>query len=360
MKIVLLTKYGNLAASTRQRFNQYTPFLEDCGFEIIHQPLLSNRYINNLNSNKNQKLGYLTACYLKRLKWIFSRPDIDLVWLHCELFPFLPGFMEKLVSLISKPVVLDFDDAIFHNYDMHSQWVIRTFLGKKLHATIGSADLIFCGNRYLEEYALQISSKTQIVPTIVDSSIYYPGKNKLSKDYSLSNLKVGWIGTPDTYNRYLLKFLPSLISNVESNGGRIVLMGAESKATKHNLVDYFKWSEIDEVPFIQNLDIGIMPLTDTPFARGKCGYKLIQYMACGIPVVASPVGVNCEIVDHGVNGFLANTNEEWSLAINTLLSDKDLRYRMGKAGRKKVLEHYSLDYWGSKVAKTLYSIANKK
>lgn len=102
-----------------------------------------------------------------------------------------------------------------------------------------------------------------------------------------------------------------------------------------------------------------MPLTDTPWARGKCGYKLIQYMACGLPVIASPVGVNTEIVEHGVNGFLASTEAEWIEALRTLLSDAALRARMGEAGRRKVERDYSLQVWGPRVAQILRDAANQ-
>ena len=106
------------------------------------------------------------------------------------------------------------------------------------------------------------------------------------------------------------------------------------------------------------MDIGIMPLTDTPWARGKCGYKLIQYMACGIPVIASPVGVNAELVEHGVNGFLASSDAEWAETLQTLLHDPDLRARMGEAGRRKVEREYSLQVWGPRVAHMLRDVAS--
>jgi len=105
------------------------------------------------------------------------------------------------------------------------------------------------------------------------------------------------------------------------------------------------------------MDIGIMPLPDEPWARGKCGYKLIQYMACGLPVVASPVGVNSEIVQHGVNGFLAQTEEEWAEAIQTLAESDKLRARMGEEGRRIAHTQYSLETWGPKLAKLIRSVS---
>ena len=356
MKIALLTKYGELAASTRQRFMQYRPFLEEKGFELVHRPLLIDTYLQRLYVSKRRKSSHVAARYLDRLRWVLSSPDVDLIWLHCELFPYLPGPLERLSGWPGKPVVLDFDDAIFHNYDQHPKRPIRRFLGQKLHTTIGAAEMAFCGNNYLAEYARPLRSRIEIVPTIVDTEVFRPSPDKRLVDFSK---RIGWIGTPSTWNEYLLGMLPMLNQIAASNGGQIAVMGADCKAEPHPHLDLVKWSEEGEVPFLQTLDVGIMPLPDTPWARGKCGYKLIQYMACGLPVVASPVGVNKEIVEHGVNGFLAESDDEWRSAIETLLSDADLRRRMGAAGRKKVEDSYSLQVWGPRVAQMLRRVADE-
>ena len=133
-------------------------------------------------------------------------------------------------------------------------------------------------------------------------------------------------------------------------------LGAQLEAQSIGNLEVIAWSEDTEVDTIQSMDIGVMPLPDTPWARGKCGYKLIQYMACSLPVIASPVGVNKEIVEHGINGFLAETHDEWVKALNTLLGDADLRQRMGAAGRAKVEREYSLQVYGPKVANLLSGV----
>ena len=357
MKLAILTKYGNLAASTRQRFEQYRPYLEDAGFELVQYPLLGNDYLKNLYSDGGKKRGNITSSYLKRFRWLLSKPNVDLIWLHCELFPFLPGLAERLSTIPGKPIVFDFDDAIFHNYDMNPSWQVRNFLGSKLHTTIGAADISFCGNEYLANYARPLCSKTEIVPTVLDTKIFCQDLSERPAD---SPLKIGWIGSPSTWNEYVNNSLNMFKHLAASEGAKISIMGADKNAEMHHLLEFVDWSEAGEVPFLQALDIGIMPLTDTPWARGKCGYKLIQYMACGIPVVASPVGVNCEIVEHGVNGFLAETNDEWRSAIRTLLRDPDLRRQMGAAGRKKVEEQFSLKVWGPRVVKMLQSVVRER
>jgi len=354
MKIALLSKYGNLAASTRQRFHQYIPFLNDVGFELVSFPLLDDLYLEKLYAGGRRKLTDVTALYLRRLSWLRSSPDVDLIWLHCELFPYLPGIVERAVHWPGRPIIFDYDDAIFHNYDLHPNRWIRAVLGRKLDTTIGGAEVAFCGNAYLADYARLRCPRVEVLPTVVDVATYHPVPCSRSAD---ERARIGWIGTPSTWREYMTGLVPMLTQVAATGGARLAAMGADRQTLAHPHLDLVEWSEADEVPFLQALDIGIMPLSDTPWARGKCGYKLIQYMACGLPVVASPVGVNAEIVEHGVNGFLARTEAEWRDAIGVLLADPELRARMGAEGRRKVEAQYSLQVWGPRVAALLRSVA---
>lgn len=199
-------------------------------------------------------------------------------------------------------------------------------------------------------------SHVAIVPTVVDNRIYCEAPAASGRAAPGRQLHIGWIGTPSTWSEYLTGLMPTLMPTLHSMDARLVVMGAGRHTAAQPRLDFHEWSEEAEVPFLQSLDIGLMPLTDTPWARGKCGYKLIQYMACGLPVIASPVGVNAEIVEHGVNGFLASTEEEWTEALRTLLSDAALRKRMGEAGRRKVEREYSLQVWGPRVAQMLRDV----
>jgi transposase InsO family protein len=195
---------------------------------------------------------------------------------------------------------------------------------------------------------------TMIVPTVVDTRVYTPRKTAEPRRVD----HIGWIGTPSTWTEYMAPMMPLLVDVAATNNSRITAIGA-GNAAPHPLLDNLPWTEQTEVTRIQGMDIGGMPLTDTPWARGKCGYKLIQYMACGIPVVASPVGVNADIVEHGVNGFLAKTNTEWREALTRLLADPALRSTMGAAGRRKVHERFSIQVWGPKVATVIAEIARQ-
>ncbi|SFZ85947.1 Glycosyltransferase involved in cell wall bisynthesis [Devosia enhydra] len=356
MKIALLTRYGDLAASTRQRFQQYRPYLEASDFELVSRPLLDDTYLERLYTGGRRSAAQLARRYVDRVLWLLSRPDVDLIWLNYDLFPFMPGLFESLARIPGKPIVFDYDDAIFHNYDLHSKRLVRRVLGKKLHSTIGGAELVLAGNAYLADYARPLNARVEIVPTVVDAWVYRPAPPANNAETAP---RVGWIGTPSTWSEYLVKLMPALMPTLEQADAHLAVMGAGRDAVAQPRLDIEPWSEAAEVPFLQSLDIGIMPLTDTPWARGKCGYKLIQYMACGLPVVASPVGVNSEIVEHGVNGFLARTDDEWREALTTLLHDPALRHRMGAAGRRKVEEQYSLQVWGPRVASLLLDAASR-
>jgi glycosyltransferase involved in cell wall biosynthesis len=219
-----------------------------------------------------------------------------------------------------------------------------------------SSQLVTAGNAYLADRARKAGAvHVEVVPTVVDLSAY----SVRFISFSNTAVRVGWIGTPNTWNAFGQTLHTQINDTLAAHGARFCAVGAELEARRVGNLEVIAWSEDTEVDAIQSMDIGVMPLPDTPWARGKCGYKLIQYMACGLPVVASPVGVNKEIVEHGVNGFLAESDAEWRTAIEALLSDADLRRRMGAAGRKKVEDSYSLQVWGPRVAQMMRQVADE-
>jgi glycosyltransferase involved in cell wall biosynthesis len=214
---------------------------------------------------------------------------------------------------------------------------------------------VTAGNAYLADRAHRAGAgRVEIVPTVVDLEAY-----NLAPRSEGAIPVVGWIGTPQTWAELARPIHAVLQPVLKAQRATFRAVGAALTPQESDLLDIRPWSEATEVSAIQAMDIGVMPLPDTPWARGKCGYKLIQYMACGLPVVASPVGVNAEIVEHGVNGFLARTEADWREAIETLLKDPDLRARMGAAGRRKVEERYSLQVWGPRVAQLLGSVVGR-
>ena len=336
MKILLLTRYGRLGASSRVRSLQYIDYLSSKGIVIDVFPLFSNDYLSALYSGQSYWKEALLG-YWHRIRKLFSLSDYDLIWLEKELFPFCPAIIEHLLGILDIRYIVDYDDALFHRYDLHRSWLVRKFLGKKIDVVMRSSALVIVGNEYLAQRARDAGAKNiEIVPTVVDIDRYVPVLKQ-----SRQHLVIGWIGSPST-ERYLLKLIPVFESLKNKFNVSFVAIGANQKNFKNTPVDVVSWSEETEVGSIQNFDIGIMPLADTPWEQGKCGYKLIQYMACEVPVVASAIGVNKQMIKQGENGFLIESFSEWEGQLRLLLEDKALRQTVGIKGREQVESWYSL------------------
>lgn len=350
---LVFSKYGTLAASTRQRFVQAIPYLAKEGITIDIEPLFDNEYLEALFSKNKRSPFKILDAYRARLGAMLRAGEYDFVWVHCELLPYFPGWMDALIHCAKKPVIYDFDDAIFHQYDQHPNALVRRLLGNKLAPLLKRSKLAFCGNAYLEHYARRYCNHTEVIPTTVDIDTYVPAPPKPISQKPV----LGWIGSPSTWN--YCRPLQSVFSGFVKAGKLDVLIIGAGSTAKHGNFEFRDWSERREVEDIRHMDIGMMPIPDKPWARGKCGYKLIQYMACGLPVIASPVGVNSVIVEHGVNGFLASTEAEWQSAIEQLIADPALRHCMGQAGREKVEAHYSIQVQGPRIAKAIHHVVEE-
>ncbi|MEC5214268.1 glycosyltransferase involved in cell wall biosynthesis [Polaromonas sp. CG_9.5] len=349
MNILVLSRYGRLGASSRMRSYQYIPLLEADGIHVTVAPLFSDAYVRGLQKNKKSLIEAARA-YTGRIRALLSSRKFDLLWIEKETLPWLPAWFEKILLPGVVPYVLDYDDAVFHYYDEHRNPYVRALLACKHPSLMQGAALVVAGNAYLAEFARQAGApNVEVVPTVIDLARYPRSKLKGLNEGTLPC--IGWIGQRVTAS-FLAPYAP-LFERLTSDGlARFAAIGIDAQKLGLPMIS-IPWTEHTEVASIASFDIGIMPLLDASFERGKCGYKLIQYMACSLPVVASPVGVNRQIVEHGVNGFLAETPEDWEKALRTLLTDADLRQRMGQAGRKKVEQHYCIQATGPRLAALL-------
>ncbi len=326
----------------------YLSFLERAGIDYKVSSLISDSELNNFYLYGTRNLFQFIRLYFKRFMLFFTLRSYDLIWIEKECFPWLPYFFEKLF-LQKKKYVLDFDDAIFHGYDLNKSKLIRRILGDKIDRLMQNSNLVIAGNAYLAKRAKEsLATSVQVLPTVIDLNKYY------SKDYSTDNGSIPslvWIGSPSTIH-YLVTLENSLRELSLNFKFKLVVIGA-SLSLPGVLVEEVTWSEESENNNIMKCDIGIMPLVDSPWERGKCGYKIIQYMASGLPVVASNIGANSTIIDNGRSGFLVDTTEEWVSVLSHLLVAPTLREQMGVAGRKIVEDRFCVQRTGPKLVELL-------
>jgi len=354
LKVLYLPRYGPLGASSRVRGYQYLPRLRAAGIDITVSPLLPDAYLQRLYAGARTHLTELGAAYLRRVAALLQRTRFDLVWIEYEALPWLPVGFELWALGRSTPYVVDYDDAIFHRYELHPRGWVRRMLGSKIDRVMQHAALVLCGNDYLAARARQAGAqRVEHLPTVIDLERYPRPDFSETKEPNPVPV-IGWIGSPAT-THYLEHVRTALAQVCASGQARLRLVGARDPHWGDVAYEIVPWAHDSEAALLAGFDIGIMPLPDTPWERGKCGYKLIQYMACGKAVLASPVGVNRQIVVPEHNGLLAESTQQWVQALQRLLRDAALRQRMGAAGRVLVEQHYCLQVTAPRLIELLRS-----
>lgn len=355
MRVLLLTRYSRMGASSRLRSLQYVDVLSDLGVEFEVRALLDDAYLRTIYRKEKVSTVSLMQAYGQRLRLLMQAGQFDVVWIEKELFPNWPGWFEWLLAKMNIRYIVDYDDAIFHNYDM-ARNPLKRVLKNKIGKVMQHASLVVGGNSYLLQHARQSgASRVALLPTVIDLRRYRVAPTRANGE----RLVVGWIGSPSTV-RYIQALLPVLARLAKRHPIEFVVVGARIEDSRYEFIRCEEWTEDSEVAHIEQFDVGVMPLPDGPFERGKCGYKIVQYMACGKPAVASPVGVNADIVRDGVNGFLARSDDEWFAALDALLSDSAARAEMGRRGRKIVEDEYCLQVTAPRMLQLLYSVLHSQ
>jgi glycosyltransferase involved in cell wall biosynthesis len=330
MKIEFLI-LGQDLPSSRFRVLQYLPMLEQAGSEYHVVGTAPPFFIPGLK---------VLFSFRHRLKAILAARRFDLIFLQKADFVIRRGLYLRLLFRRHNKVIFDFDDAIFIDPDNN-----REFSGQcreRLQFILGRSRLVISGNEYLAAFARRYNKNVVVIPTPIDTEKYIPAPLAATRD----KIIIGWMGTEPNL-KYLMALWPvmhELLLDVKIEF--LIISNNEKKAAlfgNHERNFYKKWQVDSEVFDLQQFDIGIMPLADDPFTRGKCGFKLLQYMAVGIPVVASPVGMNRQIVEDGSNGFLAANDTEWLDQLRRLCRGMSLRAKMGRGGRETVVNRYGTD-----------------
>ncbi len=352
MKVLALvpTEY-DLNPGQRYRIEQWEPLLREQGVEITYSafsfPALSD--VLYRPGHHLRKALLMMAALSMQSRAVVRAQRFDLVYIFREAALFGPAMIETGIAWQGIPLVYDFDDAIFVSYKSPSNSYLSylKFFGKTA-GTCRRARQVIVGNRHLLDFAMQYNTEVTIVPSTIDTSKYRPELRRRSSD---SVPVIGWTGSYSTL-QHLQRAFPALTKLAKRHRFRLVVVGTEAPEIPGVDVEFRRWSPETEVHDLADIDIGIMPLPDNPWSRGKCGLKALQYMALGIPPVISPVGVNTEIVNHGVNGFLAESEDEWVDRLSHLSEYPDLRSVLGRTARQTVEDRYSAHVAAPRVLET--------
>ena len=336
IKVLGMALYGPLAASTRYRLGQYVEGLSLLGIDLQICHLLSDDYLRWRYGGEAPSFPAIMGSGCKRITDLIRQNDFDVVLLYCELFPLLPGSIERF--LIRKPYIYDYDDAFYLKYTSGRLSFSSPLLGNKIAKIIEGAAEVTAGNQLLVKYAKQHNPKTSYFPTVVDTTRYTPQLKKRGSQV----FTVGWIGSPSTAP-YLSELVAALTVIGLEGDVRFIVVGGKAPIITSVTIKEMEWNESTELDLINSFDVGVMPLPDNDWTRGKCAFKLIQYMACAVPVIASPVGANSEVVNCFC-GFMAGTTQEWIDALRLLRDNPERRNDMGQAGRESVEKNYSLQH----------------
>ena len=335
IKVLYFTKYTRKGASSRMRSFQYFPFLEEENIHVSVSPFFDDHYLEDLYSGKRNFFIIIVA-YFRRFFTILSAFKYDRVVIEYELFPFFPAWFEQMFKAFGIKYIVDYDDAIFHNYDLHPNKWVRKFLGKKIDHVMCYSNVVIVGNQYLANRAkIAGAHKIVIIPTVIDLQNY-----KTKENYITEKFTIGWIGSPSTY-KYLEDIKEELNLFAQRFDVEIIVIGAYPEEKLELPFRFIPWNAKTENEWIRKFDVGLMPLDDTPWSKGKCAFKLIQYMASGVAVIASPVGMNTEVVTER-NGYLAFESNDWIKYLTLYFENTRLREEHGKKGREMVVNKYTL------------------
>lgn len=342
MKVLFIVPYPTEGPSNRYRVEQYLPYLKKNGIDYCLRPFISINFFKILYKKEMRlkKILYFLNASLKRLYDLINSINYDVVFIHIETFPLGPAIFERLFSKLNKPIIYDFEDAIYlPDFKKTNRFFSFLKCPHKFYQIIKLSSRVIVCNKYMKELVYPYNPKVTIIPTSIDTENF-----KLKKDYSNTKIPViGWIGSHTTF-AYLKQIFPVFQKLSKNRKFILKIVGAGTNNIHIPGVQVIneKWSLEKEVDNFHSLDIGVYPLPDNEESRAKTPFKTIQYMAVGLPVVALSIGGNREIIENGVNGFLVSNENEWIEKLSLLLEDASLRKKIGFAGRKTVEEKYSV------------------
>ncbi|WP_291103354.1 MULTISPECIES: glycosyltransferase [unclassified Flavobacterium] len=337
MKILFLPKYNELGPSSRYRIYQYLNAYEKAGIEVVAAPLFGSNFFTN---NKIIKISFTLCYYLRRVFKLLQVYKYDLIYIEYELFPYFPSIFEKLFGVINVKYIVDYDDAIFHNYNTSRNFFIKLFLSNKIDNVIKDANYVVSGSPYLTNYISRLNANCIEIPTSVCKEVY----RQKTKSETNAVFTIGWIGSRTT-SVNVLKLIPAFEVLSKKMEFRLHLIGFdqnESSKLAHLNVNFINWDSKTEIEEIYKFDVGIMPLENTPFNQGKCGFKLVQYMGCSLPTIATPLDANVKI-NRNKKNLYAITNEDWVSAFEKVYNNQDYFREVGLENHDAFTKYYTVE-----------------
>lgn len=344
--------------SQRFRFEQYLGFLGANGFECEHLFMLDAKADKAFYQpgSYGKKAGILLRS-VARLWKASSGKRFDIVFIQREAFMLGTSFFEKRFGKNAK-LVFDFDDSIWmQNVSEGNRRLAFLKNAEKTADIIRLSDLVLAGNGYLADYAWKLTENVVIVPTTIDTDEYV----RKTTVQRTGQVCIGWSGSKTTIQHF--NFALDALTIIRKKYGDAVtirLIGDENYTNAALGIQGLPWNKATEIDDLSVIDIGIMPLPDDEWSKGKCGLKGLQYMALEIVTIMSPVGVNSEIISDGENGMLASETAEWVEKLSLLIENEELRLRLGKAGRQTVIEKYSVTAWRGRYVRLLGELIDNK
>lgn len=338
----------------RYRIEQWEPILRKLGVEITYAPFESNQLHSLLYKPgaMGRKLGLVAEGISRRFSLMRSVKNYDAVYVFREAALLGPPFFERWIHRAGLPMIFDFDDAVFVSYRSPSNGYLSYLkFASKTRTICRMAAHVMAGNPYLAEYARQVNDQVTVVPTTIDTDKYIVRAKKRVDGVPT----IGWTGSFSTV-QHLDTLRPALEKLARQAEFRLRVIGTPVYRIDGVDVESMQWRSETELEDLDAIDIGIMPLPDDAWSKGKCGLKALQFMALGIPTVCSPVGVNTDIIQDGRNGFIAGSEEEWIDKLGRLLRSAELRDSLGRAGRATVEAKYSANVQAPRVFEILTSV----
>ena len=361
ISVAYFTKHTTAGPSSRYRSYAYHSYLTQNGFAVSVYPLFPSYYLPHFYATGRKPKLTVVFAYLRRFLQFLFLKKYDLIYIEYELFPYLPFQLERWLLRNQNHIIIDYDDAIFHNYDNSKNEMIQNLCGGKIFKLVALADVVITGSPYLTSVLSRYAKKVVEIPTSISIENYLSTPAAPLSEGEEKAFRIGWIGSATT-SSFVLTLKECLLQLQELYNMQLVLIGFDKKLEPRLQGLHYTihdWKAETEIALLKTCDVGIMPLTNVPFNHGKCGFKLIQYMACGLPTIATPMEANIKI-NRGNANLFATTKFEWYSCFTVIIQNKELYKETGEKNIEIAEEYYSVKNNCKEYLSLFQSIAKKE